>query len=98
MKRLMNAGKSLLAVFSIWLGLSGHRALAGNVFVEDTTGTIFKYTPGGSRSSFAGGLSGPVSLAIDGQGDLFAADSSYSVIYEYTPGGTRSLSLHWCHR
>ena len=39
-----------------------------------SSATVFKFTPDGTRSTFASGLNGPVGLAFDGSGNLFEAD------------------------
>ncbi len=54
------------------------------------SGNIYKFTPTGTRSTFASGLAGPNGLTFDGSGDLFEADSNSNNIYEFTPTGTRS--------
>src|ERR1035438_2168630 len=52
---------------------------------------MYKYTPGGVRSTFASsGLYWPFGLAFNSAGNLFEADSGSGKIYEFTPGGTRS--------
>jgi hypothetical protein len=61
---------------------------AGNVFLSDTSGNIFGYTPNGVQSTFASGVNG--SLACDSFGNLFVADSGSGNIYKYTLGGVQS--------
>ena len=64
---------------------------AQNLFVDDYySGTLYEYTPDGTRSTFASGLSNPFNLAFDSAGNLFEADQGSGNIYEFTPGGTRS--------
>jgi len=68
---------------------------SGNVFVTggapNFTTTIFKFTPGGTRSVF-GTLAGQVlGLAFDSAGNLFAADASDQTIVKFTPGGASSI-------
>ena len=53
-------------------------------------GTILKFTPGGSRTTFAAGLNGPHGIAFNATGDLFAADYNSGTIFRFTPSGTRS--------
>jgi hypothetical protein len=52
--------------------------------------SIFKFTPDGTKSTFASGLSGPTGLAFDGSGNLFEADSSSGTIFKFAPDGTKS--------
>ena len=52
---------------------------AGNLFVTDWDAPlgdfkVYKFTPGGARTTFASGLNGPVSLAFDTAGNLFVGD------------------------
>jgi sugar lactone lactonase YvrE len=54
------------------------------------SGTILEYTPGGTQSTFATGLTEPRGLAFDSAGNLFEADKTSGNIYEFTPGGVRS--------
>src|SRR5438309_755467 len=49
------------------------------------SGTIFKFTPDGTRTTFASGLSGPVGLALDASGNLFEADENSGTIFKFTP-------------
>jgi VPDSG-CTERM motif len=55
-----------------------------------TGGTIFKFTPSGTRSTFASGLGQGFGLAFNNAGNLFAVDAVNQTIFEYTPGGTRT--------
>ena len=55
------------------------------------SGNIYEFTPGGAKSTFATGLTGPVGLAFNSAGNLFEADAGTGNINEFTPGGTRSI-------
>jgi sugar lactone lactonase YvrE len=63
----------------------------GNLYVAETiTGTIWKVTPSGAATPFAGasaGLSFPNGLAMDGNGNLYIADSYNNRIRKLTPAG-----------
>jgi len=50
-------------------------APAQNLFAGDYSGSIYDYTPGGVRSTFASGFSNPWGLAVDSAGDLFVANT-----------------------
>jgi hypothetical protein len=63
---------------------------AGNLFVVDYDGYIYKFTPAGVKSTFASGLNLPNGLAFNSAGNLFEADYGSGNIYEFTPDGTRS--------
>jgi sugar lactone lactonase YvrE len=65
-----------------------------NLFVATTTKTIYKFTPGGTQSTFASGLNTNF-LAFDSASNLFVSDGGSGVpksgnIYKFTPDGTRS--------
>src|SRR5438046_2196162 len=67
------------------------RAATGNLFEGDTaSGTIFEFTPGGTKSTFASGQGAPEGLAFDSAGNLFEAEFNSNSIFKFTPGGTRS--------
>jgi sugar lactone lactonase YvrE len=54
------------------------------------SGTIFKFTADGTKTTFASGLSGPVGLALDASGNLFEADENSGKIFKFTPDGTKT--------
>jgi sugar lactone lactonase YvrE len=50
---------------------------AGNPFVTDPSKhSVFKYTPDGTKSTFATGLRYPLSVCFDGNGNLFVSDGA----------------------
>ena len=56
---------------------------------------VYKFTPGGARTTFASRLNGPVSLAFDSAGNIFVGDEDQfnglpNTIYKFTPSGVRS--------
>ena len=66
-------------------------ATAGDIYETDGgSGTIFKFTPAGTKTTFASGLSMPAGLAFDGSGNLFESDIGSSNIYKFTSGGTKT--------
>src|SRR5207249_4557666 len=61
---------------------------SGNLFVaEHVSGSILKFTPYGKKSTFASGVS-PDKMAVDGAGNLFAADAN--TIFKFTPDGKKN--------
>src|SRR5207248_1857198 len=64
---------------------------SANLFVAElNTGTIYKFTRTGTKTTFATGLNGPGGLAFDAAGNLFEGDSSGGTITKITPAGTKS--------
>ena len=62
---------------------------AGNLFESDLgTSTIYEFTPGGVRSTFAS-VTSPNELAFNNAGNLFVATATGPIV-EITPGGTES--------
>src|SRR6266403_31046 len=53
------------------------------------SGTIFKFTSDGTKTTFATGLNHPFDLAFDTAGNLFEADDGSGTIFKFTPGGTK---------
>jgi sugar lactone lactonase YvrE len=79
----------LIAAFSA--SFSQVSAATGDLYQADfNSGNIYKFTPNGTRSSFASGLDGPEGLAFDTAGNLFVSATGTGIIYKYAPGGTRT--------
>ena len=78
------------AVFVLSVAAQRTYASPGDLYASDGSGNIYKFTPGGTQSTFASGLNQPFGLAFDSAGNLFEADQFSDNIYEFTPGGTRS--------
>ena len=68
---------------------------AGNLFVGDGH-SVFKYTPDGTKSTFANGLRMPLGLCFDGKGNLFVSDGAANTarsqrsILKFGPNGRKS--------
>src|SRR5213592_3445878 len=64
----------------------------GNLFVADYSGTISKYTPDGTKSTFTYGLmpEGVYDVVFDRAGNLFASDGRSKSILKFTPDGKKS--------
>jgi WD40 repeat protein len=87
-------GVVALAVF--FLASNAHSAPGDLYVAEATSGTIFKFTPDGTKTTFASGIHEPLALAFDRKGNLFVANSGAGVpqmpssILKFTPDGTES--------
>ncbi|MGD0087216.1 MAG: NHL repeat-containing protein [Verrucomicrobiota bacterium] len=65
-------------------------SMAQNLFEADSvSGTIYEFTPGGVRSTFAS-VTSATGLAFNSAGNLFVTDPTHDNIDEFTPGGTES--------
>src|SRR5260370_6199009 len=62
---------------------------AGNLFQTNSL-SIFKFTPDGTKSTFASGFKNSLSLAFDSKGNLFVGDADPRAIYKFTPDGKKS--------
>jgi sugar lactone lactonase YvrE len=85
-RRLLSSVLCLGAVI-----LTSSSAPAQNLFMSSNdgqTGVIFEFTPDGTQSTFASGLSNPQGLVFDSSGNLFVADSG--AIYKFSPDGVRT--------
>ena len=82
------------AVFIISVAARLTYAAPGDLYESDSgSGNIYKFTPGGTRSTFASGLIAPWGLAFDSAGNLFEANNDRNgpaTIFKFTPGGARS--------
>jgi hypothetical protein len=78
------------AVFIFSVAAQRTYASPGDLYASDSSGNIYEFTPGGTRTTFASGLNQPFGLVFDSAGNLFEADQSSGNIYEFTPGGTRT--------
>ena len=66
-------------------------AAPGDLYEADnSSNTILKFTPDGTKSTFASGLNRPFGLAFDGSSILFEGDAGSNTIFEITPDGTKS--------
>src|SRR5262245_5852877 len=67
----------------------------GNLFVSDGH-SIFKYTPDGTKSTFAAGLRYSLGLCFDDKGNLFVSDGAVTAatnqraILKFSPNRTKS--------
>jgi hypothetical protein len=94
----MNHLSCAAACAGVFLLLTCCATPAQNLFVTSciNPGSIFEYTPGGTRSTFAyTGLNYPYGLAFDSSGDLFVANSlddagTGGYVTKITPGGVQS--------
>jgi DNA-binding beta-propeller fold protein YncE len=69
----------------------------GNIFAmaqsesSNTTNTIYKFAPDGTRTVFGTIPGAGFDLAFDSAGNLYATDPDDQTIYKFTPDGTRSV-------
>src|ERR1700722_13409436 len=89
--RLFSRAALLAATSTLALGLA-HAASAQDLYAADISGgNIFKYTPGGVKTTFASGLLEADSLAFDSSGNLYVGSHAPNTsIFKFTPGGIGS--------
>ena len=91
MKKKMFLRLCLSAIFAAPFIFSDVRAAPGDLYVSDFgSGTIFRFSPTGTRTTFASGLDAPAGLAFDKSGNLFVAELGPGNILKFTPAGIKS--------
>ena len=64
----------------------------GNLYEADSgSGSVFRFAPNGTKTTFKAGLNAPQSLAFDRDGNLFVGECPTCDIVKITPAGTQSL-------
>jgi hypothetical protein len=63
---------------------------SGNALFHDS-GTVYKITPDGIRTTIASGMFGPTSAAFDSEGNLYVTDTWNGRILEFSPEGTQKI-------
>lgn len=80
------------AVVAVVFFTSHAPAAPGDIYETDfSSGTLFKFSPTGSRTTFATGLNGPEGMAFDRNGNFFVTDTGSGRIFKYAPNGTRTI-------
>jgi hypothetical protein len=68
------------------------RAGAGDLLVGDTAAnTVYRITPGGTKTVVSSAVGAPTSLAFDPDGNLFVSDNGGHRILKITPAGNVSV-------
>src|SRR3954471_9178731 len=63
---------------------------AGNMYAATgTIGTVDKFTPDGTRTTFASALTRPLDVAVDRADNIYVSDAGTNVIYKFTTDGTK---------
>jgi hypothetical protein len=99
MKKLITFRLMFGAVaITVFLASSRAHSAPGDLYVAEATGGghIYKFTPAGSKSTFASGIYQPIALAFDRAGNLFVGNSGAgfpsmpSTVIRIAPDGTQS--------
>jgi sugar lactone lactonase YvrE len=91
MKKKMFLRLCLSVIFAAPFIFSDVHAAPGDLYVSDFgSGTIFRFSPVGTRTTFASGLDAPAGLAFDKSGNLFVAELGPGNILKFTPAGIKS--------
>jgi sugar lactone lactonase YvrE len=87
--------KFIYAAFAgviLTLGALTAEGAPGDLFEADyCSGTIYKFAPDGTRTTFATGVSRPDGLAFDSAGNLFAGSNCCGVIFKFAPDGAQTI-------
>ncbi len=82
----LNAAARAAAMIAVNL-----HAAAGDLYQSDLgSGTVFKFTPAGSQSTFAASFNTPIGIVFDRAGTLYVAETGSGSILKITPDGTQS--------
>ena len=83
---------AVFSFFALFLILPANaRASAGDFIIGDTgANTVYRITPGGTKTVLSNAVGGPTSLAFDASGNLFVSDNTGHKIFKVTPDGTVS--------
>lgn len=84
----------LLLTFGLSLAIASLSSgvVAATLFEADfTSGTIYRFSPGGSRSVYTSGLSGPEGMAFDTAGNCFVSEALGNVIHKFRTDGTDTI-------
>jgi sugar lactone lactonase YvrE len=83
---------TLATTYTIAVLLSANAfGAAGDLYESDlTSGTIFKFTPDGTKTVFASGLTQPNGIAFDRAGNLFVSSRSGGTITKITLSATQT--------
>ncbi|MDR3401036.1 MAG: NHL repeat-containing protein [Chthoniobacter sp.] len=61
----------------------------GNLFLA-AAGSVLKFAPDGTKTTFATGLTNATSLTFDQKGNLFVVDTGSKTAYRFAPDGTKT--------
>jgi sugar lactone lactonase YvrE len=90
-QKLYTFTQLVLALVALAVGASTANGAPGDLFESDlNSGTINKFAPDGTRSTFATELNWPNGLAFDSAGNLYGGDQYSGTIYKFAPDSTRS--------
>src|SRR6476660_2226692 len=90
-QRLYASTELALALVALAIATSTAHGAPGDLFESDTnSGTINKFAPDGTRSTFVTGMNWSVGLSFDRAGNLYAGEQDTGTIYKFAPDGTRS--------
>ena len=72
---------------SYFLGSSGT-----DIYLSDTdSGTIYKVTTSGVKTTFLTGFSSPKGIAIDSENNIYVVDSYSEILYKISPDGIKTI-------
>jgi hypothetical protein len=81
-----------VALAAAWFP-SGADCAQGDLYETDLgSGSVLRFTPDGTQSSFASGFIAPVGLTFDGKGNTFIGDAGGGAIIKVSPDGTQASS------
>ena len=89
----INLAKTILRALTLTLVFTGPQMIAavGDLYEADFgSGSVFRFTPAGGKTTFATGLGNPAGLAFDAQGNLFVGNDAGTII-KISPAGVKTV-------
>ena len=64
----------------------------GDLYETDlATGTVFKFAPDGTQSTFVSGLMTPIGVGFDGKGNTFISEAGAGAVLKIAPDGSNRI-------
>src|ERR1700747_3685888 len=92
-RNAVSLAKTILRALTLTLVFNGPQTIAavGDLYEADFgSGSVFRFTPAGVKTTFATGLGNPAGLAFDAQGNLFVGNDAGTII-KITPAGAKTV-------
>jgi sugar lactone lactonase YvrE len=93
LRNWIHLAKTIARALTLTVVFNGPQMIAavGDLYEADFgSGSVFRFTPAGVKTTFATGLGNPAGLAFDAQGNLFVGNNAGTII-KITPAGAKTV-------